>query len=418
VSVPAASEAGQRHSALASLRQHNFRMYALGQAVSWVGTWMNRTAQDWLVLELTHNSPAALGVAVAIQFAPTVLLSMWAGLLADRSDNIRLLAWIRLFQGLCALALALLVLTHVVALWEVFLIAGMFGCLTAVEVPVRQALTSEIVGRPGIANALAINSVTVQGSRMAGPAIAGLLITVWGTGSVFLVSALSVVVVQWSMHRIDTSRLHTPPRVARERGQLRDGLRYLVQHPDVALVLLLFLLITSFTWNIEVVLAPLAAETFDRGANGYGQLASALGVGTLLGALLATRRVDAPRQAAVIATASALGAAQIGYAFVPSYPVLLALMVPMGVLMLTLLNQVTTTTQLKSEDHMRGRMSGYYALALNGGKPVGALVLGWIGHAYGPPAMLLGSGLVTLVTALGIGMWMLLIERATPQKPS
>jgi MFS family permease len=377
---------------------------------------MNRTAQDWLVLELTDNSPAALGIAVAIQFTPTVLLSLWAGLLADRGDNVRLLAWIRLFQGICALALAALVLTDVVALWEVFVIAGLFGCLTAVEVPVRQALTSEIVGKVGIANALAINSVTVQGSRMAGPAIAGFLITLWGTGSVFLVSALCVLAVQWSMQRIDTSDLQIPPRAPRERGQVRDGLRYLVQHPEIALVLLLFLLVTSFTWNIEVVLAPLAAETFDRGASGYGQLASALGVGTLLGALLATRRVHAPRQPALIATAAGLGSAQIVFSFVPSFPVLLALMVPMGVCMLTLLNQVTTTTQMKSDDHMRGRMSGYYALALNGGKPVGALVLGWVGHVHGPPAMLLATGLVTLATALGIGLWMLVIRYATPQK--
>jgi predicted MFS family arabinose efflux permease len=407
-----------RQGVLHTLRHRNFRMYALGQGVSFVGTWMNRTAQDWLVLELTDNSPAALGIAVAIQFTPVVLLSLWAGLLADRSDNTRLLTWVRLLQGLCAAALAVLVLSGVVTLWQVLVIAGIFGCLTAVEVPVRQALTSEIVGKAGIANALAINSVTVQGSRMAGPAIAGLLITLWGTGSVFVVSALSVMVVHWAMQRIDTAELETPPRRPREGGQMREGLRYLVQRPDIALPILLFLLVTSFTWNIEVVLAPLAAETFERGANGYGQLASALGVGTLLGAFLATRRIRAPRQAALIATTTALGSAQIAMSFVSAYHVLLALMVPMGIGMLTLLNQVTTTVQMKSDDSMRGRMSGYYALSLNGGKPVGALALGLIGHTYGPPAMLRGTGIVTLATAGAVGTWMLVLHRRSHGRPS
>lgn len=401
---------------VASLRQRNFRLYALGQAVSWVGIWMNRTAQDWLVLELTDNSPAALGIAVAIQFSPVVMLSLWAGLLADRGDNVRLLAWTRSSQALCALVLGALVLTDAVRLWHVFVIAGIFGCITAMEVPVRQALTSELVGKADIANALAINSVTVQSSRMAGPALAGFLITLWGTGSVFLISAVSVIAIQWSMHRIDTEKLQTPPKASRQRGQMRDGLSYLSRHPEIALVLLLFLLVTSFTWNIEVVLAPLAAETFDRGANGYGQLASALGVGTLVGALLATRRVRAPRQSAVVVTSASLGGAQIACSFVPDYHLLLALMVPMGVAMLTLLNQVTTAVQMNSDDHMRGRMSGYYALALNGGKPVGALVLGWIGHAFGPPAMLLGAGVMTLATALGIGLWMLVIHRTRDKK--
>jgi len=386
-------------------------MYALGQGVSFVGMWMNRTAQDWLVLELTDNSPAALGITVAIQFSPVVLLSLWAGLLADRGDNTRLLLWVRLLQGLCAAVLAVLVLTDTVTLWQVLVVAGVFGCLTAVEVPVRQALTSEIVGKVGIANALAINSVTVQGSRMVGPAIAGALISVWGTGPVFVVSALSLLVVHWAMERIDVSELSTPPRAPRARGQVRAGLRYLVQHPEIALVLLLFLFVTSFTWNIEVVLAPLAAETFDRGAAGYGQLASALGVGTLAGALLATRRTKAPRQPALIATAATLGGAQVAVSFVSSFPLLLVLMVPMGVGMLTLLNQVTTTVQMKSDDAVRGRMSGYYALSLNGGKPFGALALGWIGHTLGPPAMLRSTGLVTLATTVVVGAWMLALHR-------
>jgi MFS family permease len=396
---------------LESLRHRNFRLFAFSQFVSQVGTWMNRTAQDWLVLEISNNNPAMLGIAVAIQFAPVALLSLWAGLLADRLDNSKLLVWLRVGQGACALTLAALVLLDVAQLWHVFMVAGVFGALTAMEVPVRQSFTAEIVGKTGLANAVGINSVTIQGSRMLGPILAGLLITLFNTSAVFLVSALTCWVVHWSVQRMDMSELNLSARTGRKPRQVRDGLRYLVNRPDIMLVVLLLFLVTSFTWNIEVVLAPMAAAHFERGANGYGQLASALGVGTLVGALLATRRRSTPRQPAIIAIAAFLGVLQVALSFVSNFYLFLVVLLPVGLGMLTLLNMVNTTVQIKTDDAMRGRMSGFYALALNGGKPVGALVLGAVGHRFGPPAMLLVTGLFTVTVAGGIGIWMLRVHR-------
>jgi predicted MFS family arabinose efflux permease len=394
-----------------SLQHRNFRLFAFGQFVSQVGTWMNRTAQDWLVLELSDNNPAMLGIAVAIQFAPVTMLSLWAGLLADRLDNSKLLVWLRVGQGACALALAAPVLFGVAQLWHVFTVAGVFGALAAMEVPVRQAFTAEIVGKAGIANAVGINSVVIQGSRMLGPIIAGLLITLFNTSAVFLVSALTCWVVHWSVQRMDMSELNLSARAGRRRGQMGDGLRYLVSRPDIMLVVLLFFLVTSFTWNLEVMLAPMAAAHFERGPNGYGQLASALGVGTLIGALVATRRRSAPRQPSIIAIAAFLGVLQVALSFVSDFYLFLVMLVPVGLGMLTLLNMVNTTVQIKTDDAMRGRMSGFYALALNGGKPIGALVLGAVGHRFGPPAMFLVTGLFTVTVACGIGIWMLRIHR-------
>jgi len=274
----------------ASLRVRNYRLYACGQIVSLVGTWMQRIAQDWLVFELSGRSPVALGIAVALQFAPTLLLSLWAGVLADRYDKRRLLVVGQVGMGLCALVLGVLDVGGVVALWHVYLLCLVLGCFSAVDVPVRQSFAIEMVGPAQVSNAVALNSMTFNIARIAGPAVAGLLVIAMGTGWVFLINAASFAGVVGGLLAMDTTRLHRARPVPRRRGQLVEGLRYVRGRRDLVVLLALVFFVATFGLNFHTTLAVVAATVFGRGAGAYGLLSTLLAVGTLTGAAFAARR--------------------------------------------------------------------------------------------------------------------------------
>ncbi|MGM1064012.1 MFS transporter [Saccharothrix sp. Mg75] len=396
----------RRSSTFGSLRVRNYRLYASGQVVSLVGLWMQRVAQDWLVLELSDGSPVALGIAAALQFAPTLLLSLWAGVLADRLDKRRLLLVLETGLGLCALALGLLDVTGVVELWHVYLLCLLLGAVSAVETPVRQSFVVEMVGRDQLTNAVALNSMTFNLARMVGPAVAGVLIIVVGTGWVFLVNAVSFLGVLLGLVLMNPRELHRGDPVPREKGQLREGLRYVRKRPDLVILLFMVFFISTFGLNFYVTLAVLARNTFGGDASAYGLLSTMLAVGTLAGATLAAKRSanGKPGLRLLIIGALAFGVLEIVVGVLPTMWLTGAALIPLGIAMMTFTTTANATVQLAVSPAMRGRVMGLYMLVFLGGNPVGGPVMGWLAEHFTARAPLVVGGVVSIVAAVVGGL--------------
>lgn len=388
----------------ASLRVPNYRLFAGGQVVSLVGTWMQRVAQDWLVLDLSGGSAAALGVAAALQFSPTLALSLWGGVLADRVDKRRMLIVLQVAMGLCALVLGLAELTGVVELWHVYLLCTLLGCFSALDVPVRQAFVPELVGTRQVGNAVALNSVTFNLARIVGPSVAGLLIVAVGTGWVFLLNALSFVGAVAALAQMDRARLQPTELVARAPGQLRAGLRYVRGRPDLVAVLALVFLVSTFGINFYLTLAVLARNVFGLGAQAYGLLTTLLALGSVLGAVLAARRSGPPRLRLVISSALVFGVLVTAAGLMPSFALTGVVLVPVGLAALTFTTAANSSVQLSVEPTMRGRVMGLYVLLFLGGTPVGAPLLGLLAERLGGRAPLVLGGLVTVASVLVVAL--------------
>ena len=319
-----------------SLRVRNYRRYASGQVLSLIGTWMQRVAQDWLVLELSGGNPIALGIAAALQYGPILLFSLWAGVLADRMDKRWLLLASQVALGGCALVLGLLDVSGVAQLWHVYLLCLFMGFATAVDQPVRQSFVIEMVGRAQLANAVALNAMTFNIARIIGPAIAGVVIAAAGTGWLFLVNAATFLFTIAALLSMDRAELHQAERVPRAKGQLREGLRYVVEHRGLAIMLALVFCIGTFGLTFYATLAIVARNVFHRGPAAYGLLSTMLAVGTLAGAALAARRAGTrPRPAVAVGAAMAFGLLEVAVGLMPTYLAFGLMLVPAGAAVLT-----------------------------------------------------------------------------------
>jgi MFS family permease len=384
-----------------SLRVRNYRLYASGQLVSLTGTWMQRVAQDWLVLELT-NSGTALGVVTALQFAPSILLGLWGGVLADRLDKRKLLFATQTGLALVALALGLLDVTGVVAYWQVLLLAFLLGVISAVDMPVRQSFVVEMVGRDELTNAVAINSTTFNSARIIGPAIAGITITAVGTGWAFLANALSSVAVLAGLAAMRKAELHPSKPVVRAKGQLREGFRYVRGRPDLILTMVLIFVVGTFGLNFQITCALMAKQVFHHGASGYGLLSTALAVGAFGGAVLATRRTKRPTVLFLLTAAGAFGVAEVVAGVMPNFVLTAVALVPTGLAMLAVTTAANSHIQLGVAPTMRGRVMALYLVCFMGGTPLGAPLIGWLAEAAGPRWGVVGGGLVCLLSALAL----------------
>lgn len=383
-----------------SLREYNFRYYAGGQVVSLTGTWMQRAAQDWLVLELSGGSAGALGVAVALQFLPSLLLTLWAGVAADRFDKRRLLIAVQSGLGACGFALGLLDVSGAVALWQVYALCVVLGCFSAIDVPVRHSFVVEMVGPAQLTNALALNSMTFNLTRIVGPAIAGVVITVIGTGWVFLANGLSSVAVVLGLVLMDTARLRRVDPQPKQRGQLRAGLRYVRERADLVVIMVMVFCISTFGMNFENAFAVIARNVFHREADGYGFLITMLAIGTLTGATFAARRSSRPRLRLMLVGASAFGVFEVVASQMPGYALFAAALIPVGVSVMTFTTCANSSVQLTVDPTMRGRVMGLYMLLFLGGKPLGGLASGWVAEVLGARAPLLLGGLASLIATL------------------
>jgi MFS family permease len=398
---PQASKDPAHSGMFRSLRVRNYRLYASGQIVSLTGTWMQRVAQDWLVLTLT-NSGTALGIVTALQFGPSLVLGLWGGVLADRYDKRKLLLATQSSLALVALVLGLLDVSGVVQYWHVLVLAGALGVITSFDTPVRQSFVVEMVGRDELANAVAINSTIFNAGRVLGPAIAGLMISGVGTGVVFLVNAGSSVAVLVGIGLMRTSELFPAPPLGRARGQLRAGFSYVRGRPDLVLTMVLVFVIGTFGLNFQITTALLAKQVFHRTASGYGLLSTALAVGACVGAVLATRRVRRPTQLFLIVAALVFSVLEIGAGAMPNFDATAVLLVPTGLVMLTFTTAANASVQLGVEPTMRGRVMALYLVCFMGGTPFGAPIIGWVAGAFGPRWGLVGGGLICLFAALGL----------------
>jgi MFS family permease len=389
-----------------SLRVRNYRLFASGQVVSNIGTWMQRIAQDWLVLELSGYNPVALGIAAALQFLPTLFLTLWAGVLADRVDKRKLLIGIQAGMAVTALVLGLLDVTGIVALWQVYLICLVFGLFTAFDPPVRQSFVGEMVGKDKLANAVALNSSTFNLARILGPAIAGVMIIWTGTGWVFLVNAASTVAVIIGLIRMNPAELHRTPVTADRRGQLMAGLRYVRGRPDIMTVLILVFCVSTFAFTFFTTLAIAAANVFHREADGYGLLSTLLAVGSFSGALLAVRRSTRrkPGLTLLVGSGFAFGILEIVAGVMPSYLAFGLALIPCGLAMMTFMNTANSTIQLSVAPEMRGRVMALYMLVFIGGNPIGAPMTGWMAAQFGGRSPFVIGGAVAAVSTLVCGI--------------
>jgi len=382
-----------------SLRVRNYRLFAAGQVVSNTGTWMQRVAQDWLVLQLSHGSGSVIGITTGLQFAPMLLFGLWGGVIADRFPKRRTLFITQSVMAVLALSLGLLDLTGTVAVWHVYVLAFGLGLATAVDNPTRQSFVVEMVGPEDLPNAVGLNSASFNAARIVGPALSGLLITVIGTGPVFLINAASFLAVLAGLLLIREAELFRTTRTARGRGQLMDGLRYVRGRPDLMLVMVVVFFVGTFGMNFQMTIALMARLVFHTGAASYGLLSTALAVGSLAGALAAARR-RRPRLRLLIGAAVVFGLVETVAGLMPTYGTFMALLVPTGLALLTLNTAANATVQLGSSPDMRGRVMGLYLLVFMGGTPFGAPLLGWLAEVTNPRWSLIGGGAVSVLATI------------------
>ncbi|HET8583854.1 MAG TPA: MFS transporter [Jatrophihabitans sp.] len=395
MSALAETDSPPRTTTFSSLHTRNFRLFATGQLVSNTGSWVQRIAQDWLVLSLT-GSATAVGITTALQFVPTLLLGMVGGLLADRYPKRRILLCTQVGMATMAALLGGLTLSGEVAAWHVFLIAFGLGMVTAIDNPTRQSFVNEMVGPDHLRNAISLNSSVFQLGGLIGPAVSGVLIGAVGPGWSFVANAVSYVAPFVALSAMRTSELTVLPAVVAQRGQLRDGVRYALRRPDVRWPTLLVGVFGMFTANLPVTLAAYAKSVFHSGPGGYALLSTVVAVGSLSGALVSARRPRS-RLRTLLAFGLLLASLDVLASVAPDELAFCALLFGVGASTLLLLTSANATVQLAAHDAIRGRVMGLYLLVFVGGAALGGPLLGGIDERFGPHAGLLVAGLVPAV---------------------
>ncbi|OOG64413.1 MFS transporter [Rhodanobacter sp. B04] len=367
-----------------SLRNYNYRVWASGAIVSNIGTWMQRTAQDWIVLtRLTRHNAAAVGVVMALQFGPQLLMLPLTGFAADHLDRRKLLIATQAAMGLLALGLGLLTVSGLVQLWHVYVFAFLLGCVAAFDAPARQTFVSDLVGETDLSNAVALNSTSFNVARMIGPAVAGMLIAGVGTGWVFLINAASFVAVLCSLGCLRTGELHRSHRPVRTRGSLVEGFRYVWHRPDLKAILLMLFLIGTFGLNFPIFISTMSVTVFHAGATEYGLLTSIMAIGSVAGALLAAQR-GKPHIALLLVAVAIFGFGFALAAVMPDVQLFGLALVIIGVSAQTLTTSTISLVQLSTEPAMRGRVMAILLAIALGGTPIGAPLVGWVADTLGP----------------------------------
>ncbi len=389
-----------------SLGIYNFRLFFIGAFVSNVGTWMQRTAQDWLVLtKLTNHDAAAVGITLALQFGPVLLMMPLAGLIADRVNRRRMLFITQSLMGVLGLGLGLIVVTNVATLYEVYAFAFALGTVSAIDMPVRQTFISEIVDEKQIPNAVALNSASFNSARLVGPGVAGVLIAVVGSGWVFLINAASFAATLLALAFMHVNELRVTTKPPRKRGQISEGWRYVASRPDIVIVLVMMSLVGTFGVNFPIFTSTMALA-FHQGANGYGLLSSVMAIGSVLGALMAARR-EKPRVVVIGLASLGFGLSMLAASIMPTYWSFAGVLIVVGLSALTMMTSANAYVQTTTTPNMRGRVMALYMAIFAGTTPLGAPLVGWIANVAGPRwAIVVGasSGIAAAVVALA---WMI-----------
>jgi MFS family permease len=386
-----------------ALANRNYRLYFSGGIVSNVGTWAMRIAQDLLVAKLSHNNGTVIGIVTGLQFLPVLLLSLWGGVLADRFPKRSLLMLTQLGLGITSGALGLLDVAGVVQIWHVYLLAFLFGVVSAIDAPARQAFVSEMVGGSALPNAVGLNSASFNAARLIGPGVAGLLIGVFGTGPVMLGNAVSYLFVIAALAAMRAAELTPPPRRPGE-GALAEGLRYLRSRPDLVVSMCIVGALGTFGMNISVLTLLMATKVFGVGSAGYGLLGTITAVGSLTAAVLGARRTGSQLRW-VVAGASLFAIVLVVSAFMPTYLTYALVLIPVGFASITALLCANVFNQLSAGARFRGRVMSVHMLMLQGGTPLGAPLVGWVGQHYGPREAIVFCGVTLAVGIAAPLLW-------------
>ncbi|MFA5257144.1 MAG: MFS transporter [Opitutales bacterium] len=367
-----------------SLDTYNYRVWASGAIVSNVGSWMQRTAQDWLVLtQLTDNNATAVGIVIALQFGPRMLLLPFTGFAADYMDRRKLLIATQSAMGVLALGLGLLTVSGLVQLWEVYVFAFLLGCATALDAPARQTFVSELVEETQLANAVALNSTSFNAARMIGPAVAGILIATVGTGWVFIINAASFAAVLGSLNLLRVGELYKGARAVKARGSIGDGFRYVWKRPDMKVIMLMVFIVGTLGMNFPIFISTMSVSVFHAGPGEYGILTSTMAIGSVAGALLSAGR-ERPNIALMTIGATLFGTGFLLASVMPNYWLFGITLILIGVAVQTLTTAANSIIQLSTEPAMRGRVMAIFMAVALGGAPLGAPIVGWLADKFGP----------------------------------
>lgn len=403
-----------------AFRHRNYRIFFAGQAVSLVGTWMQQVAQAWLVLVLTGD-PMWLGIVAAAQFIPVMILGLFAGVAADALPKRQTLVATQVVMMTLAVILTILTVTDLVEVWMILILAILLGCANAVDMPVRQSFAIELVGREDVGNAVALNAAMFNGSRIIGPALAGLTIGAFGVAAAFALNALSFLAVIVALLMLDDTTLRTRPRMATPRSasevidNLTEGLGYVRRTPLVLLAVLVVGAVATFGMNFSVLIPAFAADDLASGAAGYGFLMAASGVGSLVAALMLAFR-GKPRPSRIASGAVILGLASVAMAATNVYAVALVLMILIGYGGISMAATANATIQLAVPDQLRGRVMSVYTTIFASSAPIGGLLMGAIASGFGPAVAIGIGGVLSGLVGLAAGAW-LRSQRASAPVP-
>lgn len=389
----------------ASFRYYNYRLWFGANVIASTGMWMQRVAQDWLVLTvLTNNSGTALGITTGLQFLPILFLSPWAGVIADRVNLRRLLQFTQAMNGVTALALGILAVTGWAELWHVYLLALISGIVGTLDSPARQTFVSQIVPADTLPNAVGLNSAAFNVARLLGPAVSGAVIAWVGPGWVFIVNAALFLapVIAVALMRIE--KLYAITHIPRQPGQIRQGLRYVKARTDIIVIMIVAGSVSAFTMNFQMTSAVMATEVYGKGAGEYGLLGSFMAIGSLGGALLAARR-QYPRVRLVIIAAFIFGFCNLALALAPTYQAFALLSIPTGLAMLTMITSANAAIQVSTEPAMRGRVLSLYMMVYLGSNPIGAPIIGAIADTWGGRWSLAAGGLIAITVSGAAAIW-------------
>jgi MFS family permease len=389
------------HGNWRSFRHRNFRILFPANALSNIGSWAQRVAQDWLVLELTNNSGAALGAVTAVQFAPVLLFSLHGGALADRVNKRKLLIATNFFAGLSSVVIGLLVITENIQLWHVFLGGAFLGVVTALDAPIRQAFTSELVGHSDVANAVSLNSANFNAGRLVGPAMSGLLIARFSTGPSFIINGLTYLFVIAALLAMREKDFFIQKK-EETLGTVREGIRYALARPDLYVVMLLVFFAATFGLNFQIFNALMATREFGKGPASYGLLGTFIAVGSLSGALLSARLERFRTTRFIIKLGVIFSIAVIVLSVAPTYT-WYSLWLPFcGITALTMLISANSYVQTHTDHAVRGRVMGIYLLIFMGGTPFGSLLIGYLTEVIGVRETVATCGVISLVASITI----------------
>ena len=381
-----------------SFRHRNFRILFPANALSNIGTWVQIIAQDWLVLRLTDNNGFYLGLVTAIQFVPVMLLSLHGGVLADRVDKRKLLIATNTLAALACYALGILVVAEVIELWHVFVCAAVLGIASAIDAPIRQSFTAEIVGDDDVANAVSLNSANFNMGRLVGPALSGILIANFDTGPSFLINATSYLFVIGSLFFMRSSDFFSQKK-EKTLGTIREGLRYAMARPDLYVVMALIFFASTFGLNFQIFNALMATKEFGKGPASYGLLGTYVAIGSLAGALISARLERFRDSMLVVRLGVVFSLVVIATAFMPTYWTY-SLWLPIGgVSALAMLISANSYVQVNSDPAVRGRVMGIYLLIFLGGTPLGSLFIGYMTEAVGVRETIFICGVIPLIAA-------------------